>query len=250
MQVATTLLSRAADDGTAAVYKSAILIGLYNLALGPQPGEYLGFSDHDGVSSFLVFLRGVRTISENNDVATQTGVAAMPATSTEVPLHCTSNDIDLLVPDQLPRANAGHAKYLKKLRCLARAPPNDPLGLVSRDTSIYLAAIDELEPFLEEIYGAQTSSSQAKTATPYSRMAFGWLYRASGGFINRLQEKAPLALAIFAGFALVLKRLETGWVVEGWPEHMMSGVWKFLGPESRELVSWPMQEMGLRLPNW
>jgi hypothetical protein len=122
------------------------------------------------------------------------------------------------------------------------------LGSAFRDTSIYLTAIDQLEPLFKEIYGSQTSSHQAKTATPYSRAAFSWLYRVSGGFINRIQEKAPLALAIFAYFAVVLKRLETGWVVEGYPEHIISGVWKFLGPESRGLVWWPMQETGLELP--
>ncbi|PMD42093.1 hypothetical protein L207DRAFT_510382 [Hyaloscypha variabilis F] len=245
MQGATKLLSDAEEDSMAIVYKSAILIGLYNLALGPQPGEYVGFSDHDGGASFLVFLRGVRIIGEKNEEATQSPAPATPKTAPLVPKHYV---IDMFIPDQLPCANVGHAGYFEDLRCLARASPNDPLGSASRDTSIYLTAIDQLEPFFEEIYGSQTSSSQTKTATPYSRMAFGWLYRVSGEFINRLQEKAPLALAIFACFAVVLKKLETGWVVEGWPEHIMSGVWKFLWPESRGLVWWPMLEMGLELP--
>ena len=63
--------------------------------------------------------------------------------------------------------------------------------------------------------------------------------------MNRLQEKAPLALAIFACFAVVLKKLETVWFVEGWPEHIMFGVWKFLRPDFKDLIRWPIQELEL-----
>ncbi|KAL5331116.1 hypothetical protein ACEPPN_000645 [Leptodophora sp. 'Broadleaf-Isolate-01'] len=147
MQGVTKLLSHAEEDSMALVYKNAILIGLYNLALGPQLGEYVGFSDHDGVASFLVFLRGVRIVREKNEEATQSAAAATLATPKAALLVPKRDGIDMFTPDQLPCANVGYAGYFESLRCLARASSNDPLGSASRDTSIYLAAIDQLEPF-------------------------------------------------------------------------------------------------------
>lgn len=218
------------------------MIGLYNLALGPQPGEYIGFSDHDGVSSFLVSLRGVRTIRETKIDATQPSARASPNTARS---STSNDDAEVCVPETFACTTARYSAHLERLRCLARVCPKDFLSSASKDASIYLTAINELEPFFEEIYGTQpqAESCQPRPINPYSRVPFGWLYRISEGFMNRLQEKAPLALAIFACFALVLKKLETGWTVEGWPEHIMSGVWKFLRPESRDLIEWPIQEM-------
>ncbi|KAL2072025.1 hypothetical protein VTL71DRAFT_11368 [Oculimacula yallundae] len=245
LQGAAKLLSQAEEDSMEILYKSAVLIGVYHLALGPVPGEYLGFSDHDGVASFLVFLRGVRTIREKEEEATQSPVTAILSSLKGTPLGYRNDSTGMCIPGQSLGANVGHREHLKNLRSLAQESLNDPLRAVSRDASIYLTAIDQLEPYFEEICGSLTDPAEAETASPYSRLAFGWLYRVSLGFINRLQEKSPLALAIFACFAVVLKKLETGWVVEGWPEHILSGVWKFLGPESRGLVWWPMRELGM-----
>ncbi|KAG4434441.1 hypothetical protein IFR05_010081 [Cadophora sp. M221] len=246
MRGATELLGGARQDtheDMALVHKSAILIGIYNLALGPQPGEYVGFSDHNGGASFLIYLRGIKIIGENKEGKTK---SPEPTTPDMPQSETKSYNMGLLDQASLS-AITGYATYLEHLRCLARACPRDLLNSTSKDTSIYLTAINQLEPFFQEIYYFQpeTYPSAAKATDPHSRVPFAWLYRVSSRFINRLQEKETLALAIFACFALILKKLETGWVVEGWPEHIMFGVWKFLGPEWRGLVEWPMEEMGL-----
>jgi hypothetical protein len=223
------------------VYNSAVLIGLYNLALGPQPGEYMGFSDHDGRASFLVFIRGVRIIRENKEEATRSPPPT-PADTRE--LAGNTLDLDIRNPDCFVYTNSGYAAHLEHLRSLARAGLTDSLSSGSKDASVYLAAIAQLEPHFEEIY-PRTNPFKLKPTDGHNRLAFGWLYRVSDGFMNRLQEKAPLALAIFACFAVVLKRLETAWFVEGWPEHIIAGIWKFSRPELRDLIRWPMQELGM-----
>ncbi|KAH6721709.1 hypothetical protein BKA61DRAFT_467817 [Leptodontidium sp. MPI-SDFR-AT-0119] len=247
MRGATELIGGArqeTQEDMALVYRSAILIGVYNLALGPQPGEYIGFSDHNGGVSFLVYLRGIQIIGENKEGKTKSTAPEAPDTPNPEIQSC---DMEVCAQDNISGSSTGYGTHIEQLRCLARACRNDLLNSTSKDTSIYLTAINQLEPFFKEIYDFQpeTCPTQGKSVDPHSRVAFAWLYRVSSGFINRLQEKETLALAIFACFALILKKLETGWVVEGWPEHIMSGVWKFLGPEWRGLVEWPMQEMGL-----
>ncbi|PVH70614.1 hypothetical protein DL98DRAFT_521511 [Cadophora sp. DSE1049] len=243
MRGATKLLSAMNEDAMQLVYISAILIAIYNLALGPQPGEYIAFSEHDGEASFFTFLRGVRVIRENNKDTTQPPASATLDTGQAAPeRQFMENDI----PESSQFSAASYGGHFKRLRNLALAYPNDPLSSASRDAPIYHSALDELEPFFKEIYDLPASLPQSRAVDAHSRLAFGWLYRVSGGFINRLQGKTPLALAIFACFAVVLKRLETGWVVQGWPEHIMSGVWKFLRTESKDLVRWPMEQMGWR----
>ncbi|KAG4421581.1 hypothetical protein IFR04_005308 [Cadophora malorum] len=243
MRGATRLLSSAEkelEESVELMINSAVLIGLYHLALGPQPGEYMGFSDHDGRASFLVFIRGVRITRENKEEATQQP-STMPHGTRSV---SSSPGFDINVSGGLQLIDSGYTNHLEHLRQLAQSNMNDPLSSASKDASIYLTAIAQLEPYFEAIY-PQATFRASELTDEHSRLAFGWLYRASDGFMNRLQEKAPLALAIFACFAVVLKKLETVWFVEGWPEHIMFGVWKFLRPDFRDLIRWPIQELEL-----
>ena len=248
MRGATQLLSSAKkglDESMQLMINSAVFIGLYHLGLGPQPGEYMGFSDHDGRASFLVFIRGVRITRENKEEATQQH-SPMPHGTRSV---SSSPGFDINVSGGLQFTDSGYARHLDHLRQLAQSNMNDPLSSASKDASIYLTAIAKLEPYFEAIY-PQATLSASQLTDEHSRLAFGWLYRASDGFMHRLQEKAPLALAIFACFAVVLKKLETVWFVEGWPEHIMFGVWKFLRMDLRNLIRWPMQELELDHGEW
>ena len=243
MRGATKLLSDISEDKCALVYRSAILISLYNLAVGPQPGEYIGFSDHDGRATFLVFLRGVRSIRENVKDAQRTPTP--PAfDAAEIAPENISTTPNLR---GAPEGVVGYKLHFQKLRKLALTSFDDPLSSRSRDAPLYLSALDNLEPFFTVAY-ADVDAAATVAADAHSHVPFAWLYRQSDEFINRLQGKAPLALAIFACFAVVLKKLETGWTVEGWPEQIMSGVWKFLRPESRDLVRCPIELLGWKPP--
>ncbi|KAH7407136.1 hypothetical protein BKA64DRAFT_408080 [Cadophora sp. MPI-SDFR-AT-0126] len=247
MRGATQLLSsteKQTEEEMELVCHSTVLIGLYHLALGPQTGEYMGFSDHEGRASFLIFIRGVRIVRENKEEPTQH--------QPQVPIHTSqsagsSPEVDFSVPGCTFYADSGYPTHLENLRHLSQSSMGDPFSSAAKDASVYLAAIAQLEPYFEEIY-PQPALCEPRPTDGHNRLAFGWLYRASDGFMNRLQEKAPLALAIFACFAVVLKRLETAWFVDGWPEHIMAGVWKFLRPDLRDLIRWPMQE--LEMDQW
>lgn len=52
------------------------------------------------------------------------------------------------------------------------------------------------------------------------------------------------AVAIFAYFLLVLKKLENQWWVEGWADHLMGKTWVLLDEEHRHWVGWATEEMG------
>jgi len=245
MRGATKLLSDISEDKCELVYRSAILISLYNLAVGPQPGEYIGFSDHDGEASFFIFLRGVRSIRERMNDAPQT-----PTPPASDAAETTSENI-FTTPDLRGASQGvgGYKLHFQNLRKLALTSFEDPLSSRSRDVPVYLSALDNLEPFFTVAYvDIDGKAAATAAADAHSHVPFAWLYRESDEFINRLQGKAPLALAIFACFAVVLKKLETGWTVKGWSEHIMSGVWKFLRPESRDLVRWPIEQLGWEPP--
>ena len=73
-------------------------------------------------------------------------------------------------------------------------------------------------------------------------MVFGWLYRASDEYIRCLQEKQPIALIIFALFAVLLRETDNQWFMEGWVHHIIGGVRQFVPDELQQWLKWPIEQ--------
>lgn len=52
------------------------------------------------------------------------------------------------------------------------------------------------------------------------------------------------AVAIFAHFLIILKKLEPQWWSDGWPEHLIERIWEMLDQEHRLWIQWPVEELG------
>jgi hypothetical protein len=59
-----------------------------------------------------------------------------------------------------------------------------------------------------------------------------------------LQESAPEALAIFAHFCIMVKKLESHWWAQGWTNRIMSEIHAFLDEEHRTWLFRLMEEIG------
>ncbi|KAK1624990.1 hypothetical protein BDP81DRAFT_104167 [Colletotrichum phormii] len=105
-------------------------------------------------------------------------------------------------------------------------------------------ALDDLEPFLVACFDdiQKTDHEMRERAKKaHIQFPFGWLYRAPQAFTQCLEERLAIPLCILACFAVVLKRTSDTWPVEGWPEHMMSGIHKWVPREYAYLLLWPME---------
>lgn len=75
---------------------------------------------------------------------------------------------------------------------------------------------------------------------------FVWQFDSTRRFFPLLRRAPPMqeALAIYAHFLILLKKLENTWWLEGWAAHIMDMVWRGLDDEHRHWVEWPIQELG------
>lgn len=64
-------------------------------------------------------------------------------------------------------------------------------------------------------------------------VVFGWLYRMSETFLERLQKCGPIPLIIFAHFVVLMHDMERFWYMKGWTHHVMGGIFEALDVEYR-----------------
>ncbi|KAH7349891.1 hypothetical protein B0T11DRAFT_358947 [Plectosphaerella cucumerina] len=75
---------------------------------------------------------------------------------------------------------------------------------------------------------------------------FIWKWTVAGEFLPLLQgpEVRQEAVAIFAHFLILFKKLESQWWLEGWATHLIEKVWAMLDQEHRLWIQWPIEELG------
>ncbi|KAF2182926.1 hypothetical protein K469DRAFT_751817 [Zopfia rhizophila CBS 207.26] len=74
--------------------------------------------------------------------------------------------------------------------------------------------------------------------------AFVWIHEVTEEFLPLLRVPTQEALAIFAHFCVLLKKLEIHWWMQGWANHLMRRVHEHLDDEHRLWIRWPIEEIG------
>ncbi|KAK1574591.1 uncharacterized protein LY79DRAFT_565575 [Colletotrichum navitas] len=79
---------------------------------------------------------------------------------------------------------------------------------------------------------------------------FIWKYFVSDEFLPLLKtpDAKQEAIAIYAHFCIVLKRLESQWWLQGWAMHLISQAWELLDESHKSWIQWPMDELGWAPP--
>lgn len=216
LPVMISALNDTSELDSSALFAAAMFLTLYHLALGPTPGQYLGYSD-DGEAEWMWLFRGLRYISETARPELlkdwREDVSSSPR-----PVHPDDSNHSLLLESQ---------KHIAKLRNHIVA-----LRMESDHFDRYLTALDSLEESF-----VKTLDTRHKLA---SQEAIAWLYRMRPDFVTALQEKLPMALVIFAHFGVLLSRLEHIWYINGWSEHILTNIQSHLHLSYREWLTWPL----------
>lgn len=248
----------------AGIYLCSVLISHNYFARGPkyQPGQYIAFSA-DGEAEWLTFLRGVQTIMDTMGDTLRKEIADL-----QYYTHTLESNIEYNEDDEKKRSldhrrkkeelhdNCDHvpdyAPHFTKLRRFIET-------FAAEESSFqkYLTALNGLERIFDARYYDRSSrltipedhTPPPPSATPSadspSTLLFSWLYLLSSDFIACLSQKRPIALVIFSYYAILIKdEAKYLWLLEGWGEHVMSGIWHFLHPEYRSWVEWPIGEIG------
>ncbi|KAJ0302967.1 hypothetical protein Brms1b_011854 [Colletotrichum noveboracense] len=180
---------------------------LQTFALGPQPGNFLLFTD-DSEMEWPIFFRGLRTVAE---VSVLFGMTE-PARPLAFMYGIANLDLETL-PRDGPVTSWGTA-----LRNLRQIMMNEVSG--EEERAVYQDALHRLRAGFAAVFGDSDTVGGAN-----SQVVFAWLYHASEDFVGRLQARQNLALVFFAYFAVLIKQIDGVWMIKGWPDHLIAGIY-------------------------
>ncbi|KAF4157666.1 hypothetical protein CNMCM6069_005440 [Aspergillus lentulus] len=217
----TTVLASLNEDNCQYIYISAVLICLVYFGHGPRAGEFLVFSE-TGQAEWLVLMRGVKSILESRHAEIFSGVLAPEELEGEAQ-----------VSEELAEELERHKGRIREVQLLIRAETADEVI-----KEMYDSALDALQETFDEVYRMRGAG---KHGVNLMHLVIGWLYRLPEGFVGWLEAKDPLALAVLAYWAILLKYMQSSWLMTGWHEHVLAGIQASLPEEHRSWIRWPVE---------
>ncbi|KAJ5111229.1 hypothetical protein N7532_001764, partial [Penicillium argentinense] len=103
----------------------------------------------------------------------------------------------------------------------------------SHDTPLYQVAIAILEEALNASYQDRIAQNVVSR----------WAITLPQPFLERLNEREPMALVILGFFCVVLHRLKGIWYFRGWGISVMKLVWQTIPLQWKNLLHWPAVEV-------
>lgn len=197
-----------------ALYAASSFMCFCTLARAPQPGDYLLFSTR-GQVELLTLLHGVRSILE-----TRTQASTSKDTASD-PTHDFKNRIPTTARFANPLDQIQHLIYNESEQSNIRS-------------ATYWKVYDDL------VSTFQSVRSESRPKGEQFASIFGWLYRLPHDYIVDIQERQPVALILFAFFAVLLKDISGYWFIDGWPKHIMTGIHENLDETYRSWICWPI----------
>lgn len=216
LTLVTPVLANLSSENCDAVLVAVQMICFISWGRGPQPGEYLAFG-REKRSDWLVMFRGIRTTLSSIESSQFTKSHAPDIRRKGRPLPAQE------APDQYER-------QLDELR--------EHVDFVTKDTTCHkedLKSVDILREMFDNRY---------KGIDGEYHVSFGWLFRMTDGFLDRLQQRDPIPMIIYAHFVVLIRVLEQFWYMQGWTHHVMNGIWDLLPREHRPWLDWPIKSVG------
>uniref|UniRef100_A0A060T8C9 ARAD1D02662p n=1 Tax=Blastobotrys adeninivorans TaxID=409370 RepID=A0A060T8C9_BLAAD len=221
----SALLPTANDDNCEAIYIGSTLVCLCYFAAGPKPGEYVAFSSSGG-SEFFKLFRGVRLIIESHSDVLHKGVLASKKKVGE--------DFKTAEEIRQEKSEINDQYDLVELKNLIS-------GRIGKDTDlgvVLLGVITALEATVYQLVDAPPGGGLATSSI------MGWLYRLPAVFTERLQQKCPLCLVVFAHYIALFESEKALWLLRGWGRHVIGAIYDYLPDYDRQYISLPMRIVG------
>jgi hypothetical protein len=225
LQSVTAVLGYLNSQTCQQVYISTVLICFVYFGRGPRIGEYLVFSDH-GPSEWRVLMNGVKLIVESYRGEVFTGVLGPRprAAATCVDSSLQRDEMD------------NYVEHLQEVRVLIQQ------NLQESDVAMYDSVIDDLLTVMAEV---DQKRSVQWPPVGLMQILIGWVYRLPDEFVNHLEQKEPMALVILAYWAMLLKYMQSVWLMKGWDVHVMGGIRACLQDQFHGWIEWPVQQVDM-----
>lgn len=212
-------MSNVTKDNCDALFVFSTTVIVFTFAQPRVPGALLFVGSHDrGMAEWLLLIRGVHPII----ISAWDWIAGGPVSA-------------------LLNSGRGspHPEYL--------GPPESDrlveLSQLIKETTIDEAELDAYEDAIQKLRIC-FSAVGGDTRICHLAPAFSWPIRISDEYMGLLRKHTPAALAIFAHYSVLLKKLDGFWWVQGWGTSLLSTIYSLLRNEYRLWIRWPIQECG------
>ncbi|APA09404.1 hypothetical protein sscle_05g041740 [Sclerotinia sclerotiorum 1980 UF-70] len=215
----TAFLSDITVETCAALHIFSIVTGMHTLGRPRSVDEFVVVGEN-GITSWLVIFKGVTAIIDQfKDILVSGPLALLfKARDDRVQLRQTCAGDDTV-----------HLSHLRN--AIETTVHNED------ELRIYTDAIYELELSYRFMYKCPAEKYEAGDI-------FIWLFRLSDEYMARLKGGTQEALAILAYSSVCFKKLENLWWIEGWSNHLMANIYKYLDEEHKQWVQIPINEIG------
>lgn len=225
----TEMLPQIDAQNCHAVYTAAVFACTNTFARGPQPGDYLLFSEH-GSPQWLPLLRGVRTLVDMIGVHT---VASGPQGDRPVDSSPKATE-PAMTAFSLRCTRLDWISQFERLREMTHTSPS------VADASVNAKALEQLRMCYWATYGGENGEYQGDAN---HQNLFIWPYQLEDEFTDALQGRDQTALVILAHFAVLLKVFGFSiWFLQGWSEHLIDGAQRFIDEYHRVWLEWPIEQ--------
>ncbi|KAG7294192.1 hypothetical protein NEMBOFW57_004262 [Staphylotrichum longicolle] len=178
--------------------------------------------ENAGFPDWIYLLRGTKGFIE---------LAGVPTAGPLAPLFAHSMARFQLREGPEASESSAHAALAELEAVVARRPLEDEAL-----RGVYMLAIAELKKSFgqAEAYAAEYEMADA----------FIWVFLMAEDLLPLLRAPTQEAVAIFAFFCVLLKKLDGHWWMQSWAGHLIAHAYALLGDEGRLWIHWAVEEIG------
>jgi hypothetical protein len=180
---------------------------------------------NSGFPDWVYLLRGIKGFIE---------LAGVPRDGPLAPVFAHSTHRFVLREEAEVTASPAHPGLTELEQIIARRPALDD-GL----RAVYAAALAELKKSFGQAEALALAGMQYEMID-----AFIWLFVVAEDLVPLLRAPKQEAVAIFAFFCVLLKKLDGQWWMQGWGTQLITNANELLDEEGRLWIHWAVQEMG------
>jgi hypothetical protein len=157
--------------------------------------------------------------------------------------HFCKSEMAVLARSAAPDSNFGedNAEVLELRNWISQST-----RVKEEDRKIYLETVEHLHIVYRNV---QHSANPTKSR---DAIVLSWLAAISTEFLAKLTAKDPIALIVFAYFAVLFRWQENAFWVQGWAEMVFNAIEEQLGTEDRARIEWPrrMVQQDTTIGSW
>ncbi|KAL0938482.1 C6 finger domain-containing protein [Colletotrichum truncatum] len=223
----TNIIPCLSKDNCQALYHTTVLVCLSTFAKKPTPGHLLVVAENDEVP-WWALLRGVRFVVQTMGIHTIiAGWEDDGVTFEDTWTQCPP------LPTPVHKMVYWEKHFEELADLVATSPEND--------REMYTKLLASLESCFKRTFG--TAEEPIPHIQGKLEIVMSWLYNMEDEFVERLKQRHVLPIILLAHFNVLVQTLEHFWFMQGWSEHLMTGLFQALDSQYAHWLQWPAEQI-------